>query len=365
MRWPARSDNGFRPATTTEPARPPRMPASRGEPLTAATGRGGPSPPARPSDIPRASLATVLRRSRTEFRKDNLTTLAAALTYYGVLAVVPGLLVIFMVLGLAGRDVTGRVASQVDRVAPGSAGQFVHTLLSEAQAHRTGSGVTAAVGAAIVLWSASSYVNGFRQASNVIYGIGEGRPIWKTVPLRIGITAFVVVLLVACALIVVVSGSVADEVGRALGAGHVVVTVWNIAKWPVLLVLITVLLAVMFWASPNAQQGGIRWVSPGGLVATVLWLALSGLFALYVVAFASYNRTYGPLAGIVIFLIWLWLSNLALLLGAEVNAELVHAKAVAEGLPEEVRPFVEPRDTRKLDDEQRREVERAHARRPR
>ena len=137
--------------------------------------------------------------------------------------------------------------------------------------------------------------------------------------------------------------------------------IWNIAKWPVLLILVSVLLAILFWASPNAKQGGVKWVSPGGVIAVLIWLVISGLFAVYVSTFASYNKTYGSLAGVVIFLVWLWLSNLAILLGAEVNAELDHAKAIAQGLPEDAEPFAEPRDTRKLDDQQKRAVEHAQA----
>ena len=314
-----------------------------------------------PTDLPKASLLAVLKRSRAEFRNDHLTTLAAALTYYGVLAMVPGLLVLFTALGLFGKHVTQKVAAQVNHVAPGSAGHFVQTLLHQAQSHKTGTGVAAIVGLVIALWSASSYVNGFRQASNVIYGIGEGRPLWKTVSIRMAVTIFAVVILMLCAVIVVVSGSIANEVGNAFGVGHTAVVVWDVAKWPVLVVLVSLLLAVLFWATPNAKQAGIKWISPGGVVATVMWLIVSALFALYVANFSSYNKTYGPLAGIVVFLIWLWLSNIAILFGAEINAELDHAKAVAEGLPPEVRPFAEPRDTRKLDESDKQAVREAQA----
>ena len=215
-----------------------------------------------PTDLPKPSLVAVLKRARVEFRNDNLTTLAAALTYYAVLAAVPGLVVLFTALGWFGKNVTGRVVAQVNAVAPGSSGHFVQTLLSQAQSHKSGTGITAIIGLVIALWSASSYVNGFRQASNVIYGIGEGRPVWKTVPLRIAVTAVAVALLVLCAVIVVVSGSIANEVGNTVGAGHTAVLLWNIAKWPILLVLVSILLAVLFWASPNAKQPGIRWSVP-------------------------------------------------------------------------------------------------------
>jgi membrane protein len=187
------------------------------------------------------------------------------------------------------------------------------------------------------------------------------RPIWKTVPIRLGVTITAVILLVLSAVIVVVSGPVARQVGTLLGAGDTTVLIWNIAKWPVLLIIVSVLLAILFWASPNAKQAGVKWVSPGGMIAVLIWLVISGLFAVYVSTFASYNKTYGSLAGVVIFLVWLWLSNLAILLGAEVNAELDHAKAIAQGLPEDAEPFAEPRDTRKLDDQQKRAIDYAQA----
>ena len=314
-----------------------------------------------PSELSGPSKKAVVRRAAKEFRNDNLTTLAAALTYYAVLSVVPGLIVLISVVGLVGHNVASRVTSQVESLVPGSSAAFVHSLISQAQHHKGGAGITAIVGLVIALWSTSSYVNAFRQASNIIYGIGEGRPIWKTIPLRLGVTVVAVVVLVVSAAIVVVSGPVANQVGNAVGAGRVAVVVWDVAKWPVLLILVSVLLAVLFWASPNAKQGSIRWISPGGIIATLLWLAVSALFALYVTNFSSYEKTYGSLAGVVIFLVWLWLTNVALLLGAEVNAEFEHARAIADGLPEDVRPFAEPRDTRKLDEGDRQAVEKAQA----
>ena len=313
-----------------------------------------------PTDLPKPSLVAVLKRARVEFpQRQSHHSRRRASTYYGVLAAVPGLIVVFTALGLFGKSVTNRVVAEVNSVAPGSSGHFVQNLMAQAQSHKSDTGVTAVVGIVIALWSASSYVNAFRHASNVIYGIGEGRPAWKTIPLRLVVTIVAVVVLVLCALIVVVSGSIARAVGNAIGAGHSAVVAWGIFKWPLLVVLVSVLLAVLFWASPNAKQAGIRWVSPGGAIATLGWVALSALFAIYVVNFSSYNKTYGALAGIVVFLIWLWLSNLALLVGAEVNAELDHAKAIAKGMPEDVRPFAEPRDTRKLDESDRRAVRQA------
>lgn len=317
--------------------------------------------PASPTELSKPSLVAVVKRAGKEFKHDNLTDLAAALTYYAVLSVVPGLLVLISILGLLGPNATQQVMDQVQAIAPGSSADFVHTLITQAQSNKTSAGVGAIIGVLVALWSASGYVAAFMRASNVIYGIGEGRPIWKTAPIRVGVTLAAVIILVIGAVIVVVSGPVAQQIGDVIGAGDTALRVWGIAKWPVLLVLVSVLLALLFWASPNAKQSGVKWVSPGGVLAVLIWVVVSGLFAVYVTNFSSYNKTYGSLAGVVIFLVWLWLTNIALLLGAEVNAELEHGKAIAAGLPENARPFAEPRDTRKLDDEQQEAVDRAQA----
>lgn len=161
-------------------------------------------------------------------------------------------------------------------------------------------------------------------------------------------TALVGVLLLAAAVIVVFTGGLAEQVGSAIGLGSTAVTVWNIVKWPVLLILVSLMFAILYWASPNARHGGFRWVSPGGVLAVVIWLVISGLFALYVSNFGSYNKTYGALAGVIIFLVWLWLSNIAILLGAEFDAELERGRAIEAGHPAEEEPYVELRDDRKV-----------------
>ncbi len=317
--------------------------------------------PDSPRELSKPSLLAVVKRARAEFSNDRLTDLAAALTYYAVLSVVPGLLVLISILGLLGADTTTQVTNQVQSIAPGSTADFVHTLISQAQSNKRGAGLSAVVGVLVALWSASGYVAAFMRTSNVIYGIGEGRPIWKTLPIRLGVMIVAAILLVLSAVLVVVSGPVAHQIGDVLGAGDTAVLIWNIAKWPVLLVLVSALLAILFWASPNAKQGGVKWVSPGGVIAVLIWLVISALFAVYITTFSSYNKTYGSLAGVVIFLVWLWLTNIAILLGAEVNAELDHARAIAEGMPEHVQPFAEPRDTRKLNDHDRNAVAEAQA----
>lgn len=306
--------------------------------------------PQSPTDLSKPSLLAVVKRAGKQFKHDNLTDLAAALTYYGVLSIVPGLIVLISLLGLLGPDTTAQVTDQVEQVAPGSAAEFVRTLIEQAQANQTGASIGALAGLAIALWSASGYVAAFMRASNVIYAVGEGRPIWKTIPIRLGVTILAVVFLLLGAVIVVVSGPIAAQMGELLGLGDAAVLAWRIAKWPVLLIIISILLAILFWASPNAKQGGIKWVSPGGVIAVLLVLAASALFAFYVANFSSYDKTYGALAGVVIFLVWLWITNIAVLLGAEINAELAHGIAIAKGMPEDVEPFAEPRDTTKLDD---------------
>jgi membrane protein len=314
------------------------------------------SEPESPTDLNRPSILSVLKRVRVEFGNDQVTDIAAALTYYAVLAVVPGLIVLLSILGLTGTN-TNVITNQVHSVIPGSAASVITTLINQAKNHHGGAGVAAVAGIVIALWSASGYVGAFMRAANRVYNIGEGRPIWKTAPIRLAVTLFAVVLLVLMAIIVVATGSVAKAIGNSIGVGSTAVLIWDIAKWPLLLILISVLLAVLFWATPNAKQAGIRWISPGGAIASVIWLVISALFALYVTDFSSYNKTYGSLAGVVVFLVWLWLTNVSLLLGLEVNAELEHQRAIAAGLPEDVEPFAEPRDMSKMSDEYRSQVE--------
>src|SRR6266568_529943 len=195
--------------------------------------------------------------------------------------------------------------------------------------------------------STSSYVSAFMRAANAIYDVPEGRPAWKTLPIRLGVTLILMVVLVISAVIVVVTGGLARHVGQVLGIGPAAVTAWDIAKWPVLFILVCLMIAVLYWASPNARQG-FRWISPGAVIAVVIWLIASGLFALYAANFDHYNKVYGSIAGMIIFLIWLWVSNTAILLGAEFNAELERGRAIAGGIPPDTEPFVEMRDTRKL-----------------
>jgi membrane protein len=300
-----------------------------------------------PTDLSRGSWLAAGRRSTREFKEDLLSDRAAALTYYAVLAIFPGLLFLVSLLGLLGQRATQPLITNLAAAVPGSVQQTVLSAVKRLQADHATAGVLAIVGMATALWSASGYIAAFMRASNAIYDVPEGRPIWKTLPIRLGVTLAMMLLLVASALIVVVTGGLARHVGQVLGIGSAAVTAWDIAKWPVLLILVSVMLAILYWASPNARQG-FRWVSPGGIVAVVLWLIASGLFTLYVANFGHYNKVYGSIAAVIVLLVWLWISNIAILFGAEFNAELERGRAMAGGAPADQEPFVELRDTRKL-----------------
>ena len=300
-----------------------------------------------PTDLSGGSWREAVKRALKEYKDDDLQDRAAALTYFGIQSIFPGLLVLVSLLGLLGKSVTQQLTTNLGKAAPGSVSTIITNNVKHLQANHTASGIVGVIAIALALWSASNYVAAFMRASNAIYDVPEGRPIWKTAPVRLGVTIVTMVLLVAAAAIVIVTGGLAQKVGNVLGAGSVAVTVWDIAKWPVLLIIVGLILAILFWASPNAKHG-FQWVSPGGFLAVILWLIASALFALFVANFGHYNKIYGSLAGIIIFLIWMWISNVAILLGAEFNAELERSRAIAGGHPADEEPFSELRDDRKL-----------------
>ncbi|HET8657563.1 MAG TPA: YihY/virulence factor BrkB family protein, partial [Micromonosporaceae bacterium] len=293
--------------------------------------------PDSPTELRSESWWAVLKRTVREFMDDNLTDWAAALTYYGVLSIFPGLLLLISAMGLFSDSLTQSLVSNIGEATPGAVRDVLNQAVANVQ-NPSSAGVAAVVGLLVALWSASGYIGAFMRASNAIYDVPEGRPIWKTLPIRIGITAVIGLLLVASTAIVVLTGELARQVGEAVGIGSTVLAVWNIAKWPVLVVLVSLMFAILYWASPNARHGGFRWVSPGGVLAVLVWLAASGAFAVYVANFGSYNKTYGTLASAIIFLVWLWISNIAILLGAEFDAELERHRAMAAGVPEDQEP---------------------------
>lgn len=331
--------------------------ANSGSSGSGTTSRSG--APEKPGDMPKAGWVTILRRSLKQFKHDDVTDRAAALTYYGVLAIFPGLLALISVLGLLGKSATNTILANLKQVAPGAVASFLKTVIDQVQGKAGTAGVAAIIGLALALWSASGYVAGFMRAANAIYDVDEGRPIWKTAPVRLGVTLILVVMLALSAVMVVVTGPIASQLGKAFGIGNTAVLIWEIAKWPVLLIIVSLMFSLLYRACPNVKQPGLRWISLGGVIAVVVWLIASALFALYVSFSGSYNKTYGSFATVIIFLVWLWITNIAVLLGAEFNAETQRERAIQAGLPEHVEPFAELRDTSKLDDPQKREADEA------
>jgi membrane protein len=306
---------------------------------------GGPDSP---TALPARSWGGVLKRTVREFKEDNLTDLAAALTYYGVLAIFPAVIALVSILGLVGHSATQPLIENLGKVAPGPAKTIFTSAVQNLQKSQGTAGVIFVVGLLGALWSASSYVSAFMRASNTIYDVEEGRPIWKTLPVRLGVTLVMIVLLAVSAVAVVLTGGLAKQVGNLVGIGGSTVSVWDIAKWPVLLLVVSLMFSILYWAAPNVKQPGFRWLSPGGAFAVAVWVVASAAFALYVSNFSSYNKTYGALASVIVFLVWLWISNIAVLLGAELNAELERGRRMEAGQAAEQEPFVEPRDTRKM-----------------
>jgi membrane protein len=313
--------------------------------------------PDSPTDLPKSSWGAVLKGTLKEFKKDELTDRAAALTYYGILALFPALLALVSLLGIVGQSATQQVLDNIQKLAPGAARDVLSNAVQQMQGNGGLGSIMAIVGLVLAVWSASGYVAAFIRSANAVYDVPEGRPVWKVMPVRLGVTVVLMVIAVISALIVVFTGGLARQVGTALGVGDTFLTVWSYAKWPVLVLLITVMIAILYWATPNAKLRGFRWITPGSLLALLIWMVASAGFALYVANFASYNKTYGALAGVIIFLVWLWITNLAILLGLEFDAELARQRAVAGGHPGEEEPYVQPRDTRKWDEEDRRRFE--------
>ncbi|MFF8319638.1 YihY/virulence factor BrkB family protein [Streptomyces bobili] len=312
--------------------------------------------PDEPSRLPKRSWMAVLKGTVKEFKDDELTDRAAALTYYGVLALFPALLVLVSLLGIAGKSATDQVLENIQKLAPGPARDILTDAVTQLQGRSGIGSVMALVGIVLAVWSASGYVAAFIRSANAVYDVPEGRPVWKVLPVRVGVTVLLLVLAVLSALIVVFTGDLARRAGTALGIGDTALTVWSIAKWPVLVVLVTIMIALLYWATPNVKGRGFRWITPGSVLALLIWLIASAGFAFYVANFASYNKTYGTLAGVIVFLVWLWISNIAILLGLEFDAELARQRAVAGGLPPDEEPYVPPRDTRAWSEEDQRRM---------
>jgi membrane protein len=293
--------------------------------------------PADLTDMPKRSWWVSLKRTVREFKEDDLTDRAAALTYYAVLSVFPALIALISIVGLVAEPatITRVLTDTIRQLGPSSAIDTFQGPIESVTASQSRAGLGLVIGLAGSLWTASGYVGAFMRASNAIYETEEGRPFYLLRPLQILVTLILELMLALVVLGLIVSGPLATAIGNAVGLGDTALTIFNIAKWPVLLVVVMMMLAILYYSAPNAKLPGFQWISPGSVVAVVIWIVASAGFAFYVANFGSYDKTYGTLGGVVTFLIWMWITNIAVLFGAELNAELERSRELMAGEPAE------------------------------
>jgi membrane protein len=295
----------------------------------------------------RTGLWPTLKRTATEFREDNMSDWAAALTYYGLLSLFPALIVLVSLLGLFGdpQTTTRQLTDIVTEIGPSSAAETFSGPIESITSNQSAAGILLVVGLAIALWSASGYVGAFMRASNIAWETPEGRSFFKLRPLQIAVTLAMVIMLALVALALLLTGPIVEAVGDSIGVGDTAVQIWEIAKWPVLLGVVILMFSVLYYAAPNVKLPGFRWITPGSAFAVIVWLVASALFALYVANFGSYDKTYGALGGVVALLVWMWITNLALLFGVELNAERERSRELWAEVPRAEREIqLEPRD---------------------
>jgi membrane protein len=326
-----------------------------------------PQGPKGPTDLGGRGWWAIIRRTAHEFSDDHLTDWAAALTYYGLLALFPALVCLVALVGLFGQypRTVDALLDIVNQLGQGSAVDTLRGPITGVVQGKGGAGALLGIGLVGAIWSASGYIGAFTRASNAIYEQEEGRPFWKLRPLQILLTLVMVVLLALVAMSLVVTGPLAHAIGNAIGLGATAVTIWNWAKWPVLAVIVMLMFALLYWTAPNVRQPGFRWITPGSVVAVVIWIVASAVFGVYVALFGSYNKTYGSLGGVIAFLVWLWISNIALLFGAELNSEIERQRELDRGEPAEEQLQLEPRDPPKSARERSEAEEPIHSRRSR
>jgi len=289
----------------------------------------------------------TIKRTATEFQEDNLSDWAAALTYYGLLSLFPALIAMVSLIGIFGdpRSTTDSLTEIITEIGPASAAETFKGPIESITESSGTAGLAFVLGLAAALWSASGYTGAFMRASNIIYETPEGRPFWKLRPLQILVTLVMIVMMTLLAVSLVLTGPVVSAVAEPLGIGSTAVSIWNVAKWPVMVLVFLLMLALLYYASPNVKLRGFKWVTPGSLVAIVVWIVASALFAFYVSNFGSYDKTYGTLGGMIALLVWFWISNLAILFGHQLNAERERSLEIEEGRPRAEREIqLEPRD---------------------
>ena len=302
---------------------------------------------------PRTGALPTLKKTALEFNEDHMTDWAAALTYYGLLALFPALIALVSIVGIFGdpETTTRSITDIVTQIGPESAADTFSGPIQSITENRSAAGIMFFVGLGAALWSASGYVGAFMRASNVIWETPEGRSFLKLRPLQLGVTLLLIILFALVALSLVLTGPVVEAVGDSIGVGSTAVAVWDIAKWPVLLVVLVLMVGLIYYASPNVKAPGLRLITPGSVVAVVTWIIASAGFALYVANFSSYDKTYGSLGAVVTLLVWVWISNLALLFGMELNAERERSRELDAGVPRaekeiQLEPRAEPDNQR-------------------
>ncbi|WP_406830630.1 YihY/virulence factor BrkB family protein [Pedococcus sp. KACC 23699] len=315
--------------------------------------------PRTPADVTKESWRYIARKTLREFSKDQCTDLAAALTYYSVLALFPAMIALLSLVGLfgQGQQTVDTLLGILRDVGASSAADTLGPTLQSLAGRSGAAGVAFVLGLAASLWSASGYVGSFGRAMNRMYEVKEGRPFWKLRPVMLAVTLVALVLVALVAMALVLTGPAAKAVGDAIGLGSTALLVWNIGKWPVVLVAVALVVAILYYATPNVKQPRFRWISVGALVAIVAWVVASAAFGFYVSRFSSYDKTYGAMAGVVVFLLWLWITNLALLFGAELDSELERGRELQSGVAAERTLQLPPRDTRTSDKSRAKEDE--------
>ncbi|GAB3995501.1 YihY/virulence factor BrkB family protein [Nocardioides marmoraquaticus] len=317
-------------------------------------GRGRPDPedqakPDSPTDLDARSVKYVLRKTLREFTADNCTDLGAALTYYAILAIFPAMVALLSIMGLFSdpQQTVDTVMGILRPLVSDSVLEPVQGVL-EGLAGSGAAGFGLVIGLALALFSASGYVGAFSRAMNTIYEIEEGRPIWKLRPTMFALTLVSVLLAATALALLILSGPLLTSVGNAIGIGNTAVTVFGIVKWPLLLGVVIVLVGLLYYVSPNVEQPKFRWISVGAAVAIGTWVIASALFGFYVANFSNYSATYGSLAALPIALLYVWITNLALLFGAELDAELERGRQLQAGMPAEEELQLPPRDTAQI-----------------
>jgi membrane protein len=295
----------------------------------------------------KTGVFATLKRTLTEFQEDNLSDWAAALTYYGLLALFPALIAMVSLIGIFGdpKTTTGTLTEIIEEIGPASASETFQGPIESIVDNRSAAGFAFVFGLAAALWSASGYVGAFTRASNIIYETPEGRPFWKLRPLQIAVTLAMIMMMALLAVGLVLTGPVVEAIAGPVGLSGTAVDVWNVAKWPVMAAIFILMVDVLYYTTPNVKLRGFKWVTPGAILSIVVWAVASALFAFYVSNFSSYDKTYGTLAGLVVLLLWFWITNLAILFGHQMNAERERSAEIEEGLPRAEKEIqLEPRD---------------------